>query len=162
MEIKSFLQWFNEKTTGTYAAFRFDDNSNKKIIKLCEALNLKNPIKEDDIHCTVLYSRKFLPDLKVGTYNDFDEQECPASKLHLFGNTLVLLLDSDFCKEKHAQLMDKYKASYDYDEYIPHVSIGYEVDEIPNIPFVKLQLTINELYVEDLNLNWADRYIDDK
>ncbi len=47
---------------GTYAGVRLSDDDADYIVSLCKQLELPNPIKRDQIHLTLLYSRKCLHD----------------------------------------------------------------------------------------------------
>ncbi len=64
-EIKMRLQDLKEtkKQKGTYAGLKFDNESNKALIKLVNELGIPNPIDINDIHMTLLYSKKYLPSL---------------------------------------------------------------------------------------------------
>ena len=51
--------------------------------------------------------------------------------------------------------MDKYELTYDYPEYIPHITLSYDIGDtiLPkNVEFPKF-FRISSEYQEDLNLN---------
>ena len=152
----SYERWLREATRGTYAGFRLDEESNTKIIELCEKLNLETPIEKDDIHITLLYSRKYLPEYEAPS--EMVPQKINARRFELFGDTLVLLVNSSFCKKRHEELMLTHKATFDYPEYQPHITLGYSVSKLPRTLDEALELNIVEEYKEELNLDWQDRY----
>lgn len=141
---------------GTYAGLRFSEESKDKIMKLCEFV--PNSISRDDIHCTLLYSRKHLPNYiakgsinetaKVNGYKIFETQDGSRA--------LVLTLESDFIINRFNELMKTHDATYDYDEYIPHITISYDIGDfgIDSLNFNE-SLDIIEEYKKDLKLDWG-------
>lgn len=120
-----------------------------------------------------MYSRKYLPDYTpLGEYaipyygipTEFDiwisnSDDGPAT------NCLVLKYDCQSLIDRHRYLMGKHGASYDYDDYIPHVTLSYNIGD--NFDLSKLSdikkdipvLVITQEYGQDLNLNWALEHI---
>lgn len=154
-----FNNFIYEATRGTYAGFRLSEESKDKILKICKKLELVNPIQRDDIHITLLYSRKYLPDYNAPS--QMPEQKIKTSELQLFGDCLVLLIDSEFIMKRHNHLMDIHQATFDYPNYQPHITLGYEVKELPSIK-IQEEFIITEEYKEELNLDWKDRYIENE
>lgn len=122
----TFKNLVSEK--GTYAAVKVSPSAADNIIDTAKKLGIPNLINPSDIHCTLLYSRKHIP-LSGSIDVDYDAQ---VSNFELFGDNkeiLVIKLLSSDIKERHKFLMDTYDATYDYDEYIPHITLSYNIDK---------------------------------
>jgi hypothetical protein len=118
----------------TYAAVKVSPTAASNIIDTAKKLGIPNLLNPSDIHCTLLYSRKQVP-LSGNIDVDYDAL---VSNFELFGDNkeiLVIKLLSDDIKKRHKFLMDTYDATYDYDEYIPHITLSYNIDkfDISNI-----------------------------
>ena len=151
---------------GTYGAVSFNDNDIDKLIAFAEQYNVPNILDSKNFHATLAYSRKFLADIKPQECNSianpkiFKIWESPpnankAEKTYC----LILLLDCQYLIDRFNNIMFNYNATYDYDEYNPHVTISYNVGEDfdvnelnDNINYVN-SLQISEEYFEDLDLN---------
>ncbi|MCK9369784.1 hypothetical protein M0R04_07760 [Candidatus Dojkabacteria bacterium] len=153
---------------GTYAAVRFSDETNKAILKYIKDNKIPNGLKTKDLHTTLLYSRKFLPDYKpggkyekpmVGIPTEFDVWESNNED----GNNTNCLVIKYKCPEltkHHKQLMKDHKATFDYPDYNCHVTLSYDIKDtdIKKLPkFKDIVPTINIIseYGEDLNLSWS-------
>lgn len=147
----SFKEYLNENN-GTYAGVRFTEESKDYLMSLIEQFEIPNPVEKDDIHCTLLYSKKYLPDYKP--QGKIAESAHPL-KLEIFENdtnVLVLRLDSDFLQSRHEYLMKEHDAEYSHDEYKPHITLSLDVGDldITKLKFTPEQLEIVEEYSEDL------------
>jgi hypothetical protein len=146
---------------GTYAGIRFSGDDVDALVKLCKDLRLPNPTPREDLHITLLYSRKYIPNLEL--WEDIDEWAYP-DKFHVFPThdgkrALVLKLRSSYCIMRHTMLMDKYDATYDYEEYHPHVTLSYDIGDKAMPSFENLNTMPKEFhlaleYMEDLKLDW--------
>lgn len=90
-----------------------------------------------------------------------DDSEIIAkpTELHVFETfdkkrALVIKLDCPYLEERHKYLMQKYNLEYDYDEYIPHITLSYDIGEMEVPKDVKFPefFRIQAEYKEDLNL----------
>jgi len=108
---------FLEFSSGTYSSVLLDQNSKN----LIASLNVQNPVEQDKLHCTIMYSRKPVPD--AYTLLPFLPITAKAKGYAIFGECLVLLLESDALHELHKDTMDM-GATYDYSEYIPHITLS--------------------------------------
>lgn len=120
-----------ESEEGVYVGVRFSDESKEDLLELIKALNVQNPVAAEDFHATVIYSKKS-PSSPLKVIGVLDKPELTVAKeLHIFPtreekNALVIKLESAFLKSRHEALMKEYNLSYDFDEYIPHVTISYD------------------------------------
>jgi hypothetical protein len=141
---------------GTYAAVKVSHTAAGNIIDTAKKLGIPNLLNPLDIHCTLLYSRKQVP-LSGNIDVDYDAL---VSNFELFGDNkeiLVIKLLSNDIKKRHKFLMDTYDATYDYDEYIPHITLSYNIDkfDISNIDikaFNNSDFKFIYEYYEDLDL----------
>lgn len=167
--IESFRSFLYEKVLkkGTYLGCRFSPDTVKNIISLQREMGVPNPVPQEKLHSTILYSRKYLPKLKP------DQSEYPIRsddtkfRLELWesqsgAKCLVLVFDCISLVEYHKWLMKQHNATYDYDEYKPHITLSYDVgdDWFPNVSTISFkdnsQVTISSEYIEDLDLDWAE------
>lgn len=149
---------------GTYAAVKFDDETNKMLVEFCNQNNIPNQLNDNDFHCTVTYSRKYLPDYEPLTTIDpawnatpdhFEVWESgPNAYKDDTTHCLVLKLQSPELHERFKYAMDDLGATYDYDEYKPHVTLSYDVGEDFDHESLPLpgNISIVSEYTEDLDL----------
>jgi hypothetical protein len=72
---------------------------------------------------------------------------------------LVLKLDSPEMVERHNFLMGKHEGTYDYPSYNPHVTMSYDIDGVDTSALDASgigELSFDEEYGEDLDLEWSD------
>lgn len=153
---------------GTYAGVKLSSKSVKAIADYCEGNNLPNPTPPEKLHVTLLYSRKYLPDYEayglykeplIGKPDGFDVWESsPEDPDEKPSRCLVLKIDCEELVKRHKKLMKEHGATFDYDEYNPHVTFSYDIENIDEKdlpPFTKPIVLVKE-YQEDLNLDWAE------
>jgi len=178
MKIKELLNEVNDDTTttkekGTYAGLKIRPQDEEAIFHLTKKMDLPSPIKKEDIHLTLLFSRKYLPDyqpLKTVNY------EAKPTRFEIFGQEqkiLVLKLESNELVKRHKELMKEHDATYDFDEYIPHITLSYDLgneylggdmendvllDKISEefLKEIPDRISIIKEYKEDLDLNWKE------
>lgn len=150
---------------GTYAGVYLSDKTVDAIVTYCEKHKIPNAVPANKLHVTLLYSRKYLPDYEaagkykkplVGKPTGFDvwgsHDEDSSSK------ALVLRFDCEQLEKRHNDLMDEHDAEYDYDEYNPHVTFSYDIEEldVDKLPPFTQPIEIVKEYQEELNLDWAE------
>lgn len=158
-----------EGMRGTYAGTYFDVDTVKAISDYVTNNKIPKPVNLSKLHTTLLYSRKYLPDYKaVGKYDTpmvgtplelvvwktkGDDGSEPA-------NCLVMKYDCPELVKRHNELMKTHGATFDYDEYNPHVTLSYDIGDmdittLPDIVKAVKRIVITEEYGEDLRLDWA-------
>jgi len=137
-----FKDIFENKSTGTYIGINLSDSSIEKLNKWCTESLIPNCNKE--FHVTFIYSKDDLPeDLEKPNYNLKINRN--TYEYALFGdieNILVLKFKCDDLVDLWNKLRKKYNFQYDYPNYIPHITISYNVPkefnikklELPNFP----------------------------
>ena len=149
---------------GTYAGVKFDNATKKAIREFTKQHNIPNVVPRDKLHTTVLYSRKHLPNYKpLGKFEDALEgefKEFVIWKGQDEGLCLVMLFDCTELVQRHNQLMDEHKATFDYDEYRPHITLSYNVEkdfDVNALDAYSGPINIVEEYHEPLTLDWKDK-----
>ena len=167
MRLEELTEKSDEK--GTYAGVRFDDQTVKSLQKYIKDNKIPNAIAAGKMHCTLLYSKKHLPEYKPsgdidppmkGTPTDLEKWKSQPDDDGNVSQCLVLKFDCDELVERHKKLMDEHKATFGYDEYKTHVTLSYDIGdmEIKDLPPVDIkELIINKEYGEELSTDWAKK-----
>jgi len=152
--LKTFKELFikEQHKVGTYVATKFSPKSCTALVELQNKLKIQStPLTE--FHVTIMYSRKPF------NYPEHQElySEVQTKGFYIFEGehrALVLLLDSKYLEKLHKDIMQQYNATYDFDKYIPHVTLCYDYKgEVPKFtPNLNLELT--SIYTEELDLTW--------
>ncbi|ADG60053.1 RNA ligase [Acinetobacter phage Acj9] len=144
-----------QQNNGTYAAVKFTAATLDMLQDMQRELQLFEPVPRDKLHSTICFSRVNIPYAAInesrfiGTTGELEIFE------HNGKRALVLLLESDYLKERH-----KYSrilgATYDFDEYRPHITLAYDIGARakPGYHTRGLPVEISHEYSEDLDLNW--------
>jgi 2'-5' RNA ligase len=168
--IKEYKAFTKEKVeysldSGTFMGVKFSDDDADHIIDIAKKLGIPNVVKKKDLHVTVLFSRKELPNLEVN--EKIDEWVYPKN-FHVFPSfldkekkgALVIKLKSPFLEKRHKELLNLHDAMYDFPEYIPHVTLSYDCGdwELPkNIDMFRKEFHLEREYIEPLDLNWNSK-----
>jgi SAM-dependent methyltransferase len=140
---------------GVYAAFKVHPTSadrlydwlNKTVLKTCKSVDRVHRVAPADMHATTVYSRRPFKGYKPRAQSVIVKPE----RLKLFGNTLVLTLESDVLKQQYEQARSL-GASWDYETYEPHVTLCTEfygtVDALRPPSFM---LRLGNEYIEPLD-----------
>jgi len=149
---------------GTFAALKFSAKTKKMIQEYIKENNIPNPIATDKIHSTLLYSRNYLPDYEP--LGKFEKAWIGKPKhFSIFGldpenskNCLVLEYECAEQSKRFKYLMKVHDATYDFDEYKPHITISYDIGDLDSfehekLPKIEEPLEIVEEFGEDLELD---------
>lgn len=167
--IKSLILGESKKTPdGTYVAVNLSEDSKTRLFAAVEKMGVPNPLDKDQYHTTLIYSRKYLPDFKAR--GDLDPPiVCTVVNMEIFGGTdgkgkaLVVELHCPALVDRHNSIMQEHGATYDFDEYRPHITISYNCGDFDLTQFNILNfiespfIEFVEEYSNDLDLNWADK-----
>lgn len=161
------LQELNEKATkepdGTYVGAKLSADTKNMLDGINKKLEIPNPLEKKDMHITIVYSRKYVPEFK--SRGKLDEPIiAKPDELTIFpssegNNVLVLKLKTPDLIERHEEIVKEYGATHDFDEYKPHVTLSYDVGEfdpsdVDINDFGDIEVT--EEYDEELNLDWLN------
>jgi hypothetical protein len=125
------------------------------IITWAKSVGFKDILSPEDMHVTVAFSRTEVD------WNSFTPEQSTINntkggrKLEHLGDAHVLILESKILKKEWQKFIDG-GASWDYDDYIAHVSITYDVDETLDLskitPYSGL-VTLGKQEIEELELD---------
>ena len=132
------IYYNKDMPTGTYVGVRFDADTKKRIMDLISQLKLKNPIPEDKLHSTIVYSDK--KNLEGFTSKNPAGYSAKPKGFSLFDNSenskskcLVMELDSEDLHSRHSDIVGKYDVEEKFPEYKPHITLSYDYDgEVPD------------------------------
>ena len=153
-----------DSTKGTFVGIYFDVDTNKNIEEYIKANKIPNPILTEELHCTLIYGLKHLPNFKPlgkisgGVKYTIAQLEILKSRPDDYGktsNVLVAKINSDFLVDRHNEIINEHDAMHDFDEYKPHFTLSYSVGDldISELPSPNFGITIDEEYSQDLDLN---------
>lgn len=154
---------------GKYVGVHFTPDTIKQVKKIVDGEGIPNAISPEDYHATIAHSSRsnipgYEPDGKLD-----EPAQATIDHFKIFntkegGRCLVAALDSDYLRDRHQKTMD-HGASYDFDEYIPHVTLSYNVgedwpeenlDKLTN-KYGGMRLEISDEYMQDLDPNWVEK-----
>jgi len=135
---------------GTFAGIRLHEKTEEAILHHIRKHKIINATPKEDIHVTLLYSKKHLPNYKP--LGSIDEMAVP-NRFEIFKSTpddgtkskncLVLLLDSSYLHKRYSKLMKEHKATSDFKTYNPHITFSYDVGDIDTNDVPKFTETIH-------------------
>ena len=145
---------------GTYVGLSVLYPGNELLYQHCidNGINVSKPMFDKKLHTTLIYSRKFCPHIEAVptlkhiaqflSYDVFTSQEGD--------NVLVMKLNAPSISARHLKLMQQHQATYDYPEYLPHITLSYKYDkkEVTGIAPFNYDIILGKEYVEDLNLDY--------
>ena len=135
----------------TFAGIELSRSAENKILTYQEDNNIPNP-NTKKLHITLLYSRKYLPEYQA--FGEMSEMADPAGwDVFVHGNNraLILRLDCPYLEERFKYLKDKHQASFDYEEYKPHITFSYDVGDFDEktLPAFKHKIKMIKEYRRD-------------
>lgn len=152
------------ETDGTYVGLKLTSDSKERVREYIAGKAIPNPIDEDDLHITLIYSRKALPKFKARGELDPPIEATPKSfdifKSQSGKSVLVLKLDSPELTARHKAIRKEHGATHDFPDYIPHVTFSYDVGDDFDLKSVKAEnvgkVSFGEEYSEPLQLDWKE------
>lgn len=147
---------------GTYVGAKLNKESCKKIKELCKAIGVPSRVTSEKLHTTLIYSRKHVPEIELQP--DLYPMTAKTVGFHIFDTrdgkrALVLKLKCKELIDRHKQIMSQYDTTYDFPDYIPHVTISYDCGDFsPDSYSGPLpDITFTHEYIEDLVLDWQNK-----
>jgi hypothetical protein len=127
-----------ERRQGTYGAVKYMSICNVILAIWMDDNDIPNPLHPDKFHSTLIYSRKPIVDAEK---LNFDQDELTKLQWIFYPDSLALLDSSSeshdksvlVMKLKAPELVDyhnfliKSGATHDFDDYIPHITLSYDV-----------------------------------
>ena len=133
---------------GTYICANLSTDNKFDIFSWVEENKIPNPCSPSQYHCTVVYSRKGIPDA-VSDPILKTQAKAKASSWKIFPSQegkkcLVLHLESEDLDKAFRHFKKKYGAVYDFPSYEPHITVSYDygTDVIPKtLPLTEITFT---------------------
>lgn len=160
------MNLFEGKTKGTFVGLRMSDKTMDNIEKLIKKLKVPNPIDRKDMHTTLIYSRKELPEfkeegklkeVKLATPKNFDIFKSRQDGT----NCLVVKLDAPDIVKRHKEIRKEHGATHDFDEYLPHITLSYDCGDFDfskvDVKELLPEIEFSEEYQEPLQLDWNSK-----
>ena len=156
--LKSIIEKIEDFKNGVYIEVEVEETSKLLLKEFCEENNIPT---NSDYHCTLIYSKKpfkgiiDIPKINITTkpinFIRFDNEEEGIY-------ALTLELDSKELRELHNFYMEKYNFKYDYEKYIPHITLSYKAKDVnkKDLPLPDFEIKLDKINVEPLVENWAD------
>lgn len=136
---------------GTYSSILVDQNSAEQLFAYCASLGIPDLVEPEEYHCTIIYSSE--PCFDVAD-EDFG-LECKAIPIgfRVLGSEKPVLVLELYCPNAvrlHELFMEKYGATHDYPEYIPHITVAKDFEgeiptDVPEIEIVFDRKTVERL-----------------
>lgn len=167
MKLVQLVERATKQKVERYVGVRYSKQSVQQILDFIERNDIDNPIERKDIHTTVAYSRDPI-NSSVSILGDIDQpfkakpKGFAVWKTRNEGNALVMLLTCDKLTERHLYFREQGGASYDFDEYLPHITLSYDVDpefKVDDLKWDGDDLEVVKEYTEALDEN---KYSSDK
>lgn len=140
-----------------YAAYKIN---NENINDLQNTINDIIEIQlENDLHITLVYSSNPIDEEKVYNYLldeflKFNNPIIKTNKLELFGEYLVLLVNSEQLDKEFNYIIDNFNASWDFESYQPHITLGKinptDFDKVKNIIIDEIEFQTDNFYIDEL------------
>lgn len=119
-------KWVKKAEEQTLYVSRPLENADE-FIAWAKSQGFKTTLTPDDLHVTVAYSKEAVAwPIADDTLVKVENQKRTVQKL---GDATVLTFESDVLKERWSELVDN-GASWDWDDYIPHVTISWDADGV--------------------------------
>jgi hypothetical protein len=142
---------------GLYVAAYFSDNTNRQLATYIEANKIPNPVAASSLHTTIVYSRVPVDGYEAAhTLNvEVNTSYARLEAWDTSGGTKCLVL-CYFSPYLHIRFEEAIAsgATYDFDEYKPHVTLSYDIGDFDwqSLPQLSFPLIIAGEYCETLDL----------
>lgn len=164
MRYSELNELLREEGDGTFVGARLSQTSNRNLVKWLAKNNIPNAVKSDHLHITIIHSEKTFPHETKPINATVD----PASyQFHVWGennDTLVLAFKSPELSKRHEAGLKKHDLSWDFDEYIPHITLSHELTNdfrVEELEVPKFPLKITNEYVDAFESDWKEENIEE-
>ncbi len=165
MRAQEFIM--ESKKQGTYACAHFSQETKDAVDKYIKDNNIPNPTPTNEMHATILYSRKHCPEFKaqgkidppyIGEFDQYQVWDGQQQSDGKIPKCLVMEFKCQDLVDRHNELMDEHNATYDFPKYKTHITFSYDIGDmkINKLPAYTGPIEIVEEYGEDLDLDWAE------
>jgi len=166
MKSNEFIKKTHHK--GTYAGVHFSQETKDAVANYIKENDIPNPTPTDQLHTTLLYSRKRCPNYeprgelnptlrgRPGAWQVWEGQ--PDEDGHK-PNCLIMEFDCPELTARHNELMEEHQATFDFPDYKTHITFSYDIAEmdIKDLPEFSGPIEMVEEYSEVLDIDWAQK-----
>ncbi|OJF97588.1 anti-CBASS protein Acb1 family protein [Pararhizobium antarcticum] len=127
------------------------------IIAWAKGQGFATTLPADDMHVTITFSRAPVDWMEMGSTWD-DEVKVPrggARLMEKFGEARVLLFNSNMLRWRHDEMVDK-GATWDHEEYTPHITISYDPDapDLDGVSPYQGEIVLGPERFEEIDADW--------
>lgn len=163
--IETLIKENKKEPDGTFVAVKLSEDTVNALQEAAKKMNVSNIISPEDMHITLIYSKKHLPNFESqGKINP--PIVCMPCGMETFGENNDALVVRVYCPEltaRNQQITEEHGATSDYDQYKPHVTLSYDcsgfdvnshnIMDYMDKPFIE----IVEEYHNDLDVDWENK-----
>lgn len=108
-----------------------DENTRYLLQQIQIENDIPNPYPVHKFHTTLIYSKKPCSWPRTNPGKMFRGQflKYEVFKTQDGKNCLVARIDSSDLEQRHEALMKEMDASYDFDKYLPHITLSYDIGD---------------------------------
>ena len=144
----------DKQSDGTYVSMRVKNSEEFSEWFKSQGIDV---VPTEELHTTIAFSRK--PFTIVPSANEITVTPSQLKSIEPLGDDGAIVLKME-CEELQNRFNDCMEAgaTYDYDDYIPHITITYNVEglDLSNISKPNFPIVLHKETVEALNLNWKE------
>lgn len=153
----------NKHINGTYVSAKVSRASSKAIYDWVKSNSIPNAADPKQYHTTITYSRKGIPDVEQHAFDVPIAGQITGWKIFPTqngSNCLVAVVQSLDLEDYHHTIQNEYGATYDYPDYIPHITVSYDYNgSIPKtVPDAKV--VYDKVVVEPLDPEYISKVSD--
>lgn len=152
-----FAEMLDNDKQPMYVAVRPDRRTIDYLQSVIARYKIPQPHSGEKMHCTEIYSTK---PTKVPQIQPNRIFKATISKFEVFNTRdgkrcLVAKLDSPDLQARHKELMTELEASYDFPDYLPHITMSYDIGDMDETILIaaltKSSIYLTNEYYELLN-----------
>jgi len=142
---------------GVYVGLRVLDPANSQLVEFAEENKISNPstTKERRLHVTTIYSRRWAPLVPDAARHLARPLAWRTFVAQGGKRCLVLQLSAPSVQRRHRQLMSLYPLTFDYEVFIPHITLSYDAGDLDlgALPPFQEDVWLGDEYVEELRID---------
>ena len=154
-----YNRYFNK---GAYIKLTYNYDSMVNLYDYILNHNIPNNILINDIHTTLLYTKRQLDDYIPS--NKLNGIKVTPIKFEVWKtydglNCLVLIIENKELNILHNHIIKKYNGKHIHDQFIPHITLSYSVGDkfdCNKLPLPDFDLIISNEIMFDLNKKYLD------
>lgn len=130
-----------------------------EIVKWAKEQGFETTLPADDMHVTIAFSREAVDWMKMGEAWQAEVKIASGGPrlMERFGDARVLLFSSSELSWRHEE-MKRHGASWDHDDYQPHITISYAEDapDLADVEPYRGEIILGPEIFEEINDKWLE------